>query len=781
MTFTEIVTAICDTANITSPDGITRVGSRVNSYYKRITASLGLNPTRRTTVQATVTVGVSTLTFTSCEKVINVFDRSVTPYRRLTEVSMEEIRAGQLSSLGTPRRFAIQNAGASSVTILLDCVPEDAFVLYADGYALAATLSGSQVPVLPEDFHDLLVLGPLSDEYRKMNKPALAKDVKGEYETLLSDLRFFLAKSSYADNHFGKTEFKTASVGSGGGSGGSGSGADGSASYEQTGLITFNRQPSLPPFAVTAPSAKVDNLNADLIDGYDSTELARLDIANTFTRAQTITHATTAYLNIGATGSATPILYLSEGSQAANQKLWSVWVNGGIFKFSATNDTGGILLTPITMNRSGGIGFGDNVTAVPHDGSTVVGHVKSLTFVDNLWRWELGTSGAPVTGSSNAIFIRSDLFDAINTSDATLWTDGAFFQHTQSGGNGNRSALYARMNVSGSPTRSASTFSGAFTAFTEGAAAGGTYFGSNPYCRLITGATGVCMGEEVDTDAQVNCTAKIGIQIADIATSVGTPSVYNQAFKILKQVGAYGYDQGIVFETSPAAGVRTTGTLIHATSGGAYGYGIDFGQVTFSGGSIILPNNSYIAARNAANNATIGVVALSSSNIVVLGDATHGVAVLGGQVSFPATANPSSDANTLDDYEENTWLPVLGGTGGTSGQTYTTQIGHYTKIGNTVTCVFELVLSNKGTITTNCQISNLPFFSMTGGGIASCSLRYGALNTNWVNVMAVVAANSAVALVRGAQAAATNNDTALTTADITNTTFLSGTIIYRTA
>ena len=51
-------------------------------------------------------------------------------------------------------------------------------------------------------------------------------------------------------------------------------------------------------------------------------------------------------------------------------------------------------------------------------------------------------------------------------------------------------------------------------------------------------------------------------------------------------------------------------------------------------------------------------------------------------IKFPATQVPSADANTLDDYEEGTWTPVLGGSGGTSGQTYAAQAGTYTKIGN---------------------------------------------------------------------------------------------------
>src|SRR5678815_603330 len=41
-----------------------------------------------------------------------------------------------------------------------------------------------------------------------------------------------------------------------------------------------------------------------------------------------------------------------------------------------------------------------------------------------------------------------------------------------------------------------------------------------------------------------------------------------------------------------------------------------------------------------------------------------------GQYAFPSTQTPSSDPNTLDDYEEGTWTPSVGGTA-----TYTTQSG----------------------------------------------------------------------------------------------------------
>jgi len=53
-------------------------------------------------------------------------------------------------------------------------------------------------------------------------------------------------------------------------------------------------------------------------------------------------------------------------------------------------------------------------------------------------------------------------------------------------------------------------------------------------------------------------------------------------------------------------------------------------------------------------------------------------------ISFPATQSASSDANTLDDYEEGSWTPTAYGGTTTGTTTYATQLGRYTKIGNMV-------------------------------------------------------------------------------------------------
>ena len=60
-------------------------------------------------------------------------------------------------------------------------------------------------------------------------------------------------------------------------------------------------------------------------------------------------------------------------------------------------------------------------------------------------------------------------------------------------------------------------------------------------------------------------------------------------------------------------------------------------------------------------------------------------------------------ANALDDYEEGTWTPSVGGNA-----SYNTQVGKYTKIGNMVTVVCNQYVNTLGTGSAS-QISGLPF------------------------------------------------------------------------
>ena len=101
--------------------------------------------------------------------------------------------------------------------------------------------------------------------------------------------------------------------------------------------------------------------------------------------------------------------------------------------------------------------------------------------------------------------------------------------------------------------------------------------------------------------------------------------------------------------------------------------------------------------------ATSGTVALTASPTFT-GQATiPTINLTGGQITFPATAVPSADANCLDDYEEGTWTPTITGV-----STYTTQNAVYTKIGKFVTVYGEIDATDPGGLAAF-DIASLPF------------------------------------------------------------------------
>ena len=93
-------------------------------------------------------------------------------------------------------------------------------------------------------------------------------------------------------------------------------------------------------------------------------------------------------------------------------------------------------------------------------------------------------------------------------------------------------------------------------------------------------------------------------------------------------------------------------------------------------------------------------------------NANGGVLQLSGGITFPGTQVAATNVNTLDDYEEGTWAPSVGGTA-----TYASQQGTYTKIGNLVTVSFYMTISSIGTGDT-VIMSGLPFtpLASSGGG-----------------------------------------------------------------
>jgi hypothetical protein len=81
-------------------------------------------------------------------------------------------------------------------------------------------------------------------------------------------------------------------------------------------------------------------------------------------------------------------------------------------------------------------------------------------------------------------------------------------------------------------------------------------------------------------------------------------------------------------------------------------------------------------------------------------------------ITFPATQSPSSNANTLDDYEEGTWTPTVT----SAGYSIASSSGKYTKIGNVVYCQISFVFATvNGSSTSQAILSGGPFSASTNG------------------------------------------------------------------
>jgi hypothetical protein len=94
-------------------------------------------------------------------------------------------------------------------------------------------------------------------------------------------------------------------------------------------------------------------------------------------------------------------------------------------------------------------------------------------------------------------------------------------------------------------------------------------------------------------------------------------------------------------------------------------------------------------------------------------------------VAFPATQSASSDANTLDDYEEGTWTPTINPTSGTV--TIATNGMRYTKIGNMVSISGFLSISSVSSPSGLTTMGGFPFvpFSYPGNGSNVSYTMYG--------------------------------------------------------
>jgi len=205
-----------------------------------------------------------------------------------------------------------------------------------------------------------------------------------------------------------------------------------------------------------------------------------------------------------------------------------------------------------------------------------------------------------------------------------------------------------------------------------------------------------------------------------------------------------------------------------AVEKGKFDDGLDVADGLIEGNK---PENNKLSAFAATTSAELagvisdevgtGKAVFNDSPVFITKITTPIIDLTGGQVKFPAIANSSANANTLDDYEEGTWTPSFYFGGATVGVTYSVQSGIYVKVGRKVTLTGNVTLTDKGSSSGYAEIRDLPFTCADlDGGYAPVTIRPYNITYDG-QIFAIVNKNStAIAILE--------NNEAGTSSDITN-------------
>jgi len=158
-----------------------------------------------------------------------------------------------------------------------------------------------------------------------------------------------------------------------------------------------------------------------------------------------------------------------------------------------------------------------------------------------------------------------------------------------------------------------------------------------------------------------------------------------------------------VYIDCPAASTGALNFSVNNTlTGYLYSNSTSTNLVTYGASPVLIfgTNNTERMRVDSSGNLLVGITSTRAN----AGD----VQVAKG-ISFPATQSAQSDANTLDDYEEGTWTPVI--TAASGSLTAYTSSGRYTKVGNTVYVSGTFTITTAGTAAAYAIVNGYPFTS----------------------------------------------------------------------
>ena len=238
---------------------------------------------------------------------------------------------------------------------------------------------------------------------------------------------------------------------------------------------------------------------------------------------------------------------------------------------------------------------------------------------------------------------------------------------------------------------------GAFTSVTASTTLGVTGVSTLTAGAVIQGLTVGRGASAVSTNTAVGVSALGAITTAGISTSVGYQSGFSATDEGYNTFVGYqagysttkGFNQFFGMEAGKSVTTGYSNTILGAFTGNG-------------GGLDIRTANNYAVISDGDGNPLISTA--NSKTVALKGAVPNS----GTGITFPAGQSASSDANTLDDYEEGTFTPVIASTGGGT-NTYVRQNAKYTKVGRLVAAEIDVRLNVNSMSSGNLTITGLPF------------------------------------------------------------------------